>query len=354
MTMKKIKLKDLSSVKNKVRLAILIDALLFVLTVFFALFNVGWDFSRILPGWSVMGTFFPVREVLGVVVTEQTPGAWYDLGFLITSGVVNIFGFLLYFNTLWMRSISLKVEALYRYLIVVLSKFTYLLTDKKFKDEIGVIDLENKISAWKTYKGIELEEFYSKQNYKMIEDMKKVEGERSTKTKKWLYHESKLKEQLTDEWINQNIKYVSIRYPRIYPRLIVHGGSKVEIQSLAIEDIKQITRDEIFSKILFSMISFAFTLFIVALITPAFRDNLWAMIKDFVAYLVAVLMNIYMGYVSGQTIHESRTREAEDRLSYIRSFIGEVPFNKIKEDVYASQAKKEIEELEMAKKELLK
>lgn len=64
--------------------------------------------------------------------------------------------------------------------------------------------------------------------YKVLLNSKEPEDKWSRRTRRWMRKLSKLKEQMSNEWIDKNIMYVKIDYPKYVPQEILSGSRKHE------------------------------------------------------------------------------------------------------------------------------
>src|SRR5690606_14627452 len=151
----------------------------------------------------------------------------------------------------------------------------------------------------------------------------------SKKTKKWLETQKRMRIQLNDDWIDENIHRLRLKYPRINVKMVVNGVTDIEIAKMAITDVKAIETRENRNKLIFGMLSFVAVSTFAALSFPSFRQDIWMLIKDFVIYAAALIMNIIMGLMSANEVHEARIRETEDRKGYIEAHVGHEVFRKI-------------------------
>ena len=72
----------------------------------------------------------------------------------------------------------------------------------------------------------ELIEINDKVSQSMLDEIKAGPEHQSDKTKQYLFRKARLEEQLTDEWIEENLRYKKIRYPVITPNEVITGEKK--------------------------------------------------------------------------------------------------------------------------------
>lgn len=310
---KKFKLKNKdSSVSLTVALSLILNVLIYIVVVFLILFTTQFDWDALYPRWVLHGE----------TVEAGTVGAWYDLGVFVISGIVQILGIFLYFNTFWGQWQKKSLEATYRFLTRIIVKFSYLMSNKDFREDIKRLDRENKIETWKVKKSVELQNLNSKLTAIMAYEVTLPEEEQSKKTRKFLKKEKDILLKLTDEWIEENIDYQKLKYPRLNPHMILYGKTTVVVQRYGIEDTQKVIWNEIIVKIIFAIISMGFLALFVALRVPELKSEVWNTAKDFVIYSVALILNIILGLRSSDIGHRSRIRQTEDRLNIIRDFVG--------------------------------
>jgi len=344
--MNSIKVKDKKQTVVTVALTIILNIFFYILTIFLSLFIVSFDWSALLPNWRMW------QNGMMITVPEGTPGAWFDLGILAISGIVNALGILLYLNTFFSKWLSLALEKIYIFYSDVIGRFKHLISNTEFRSHINKIDRNFKIETWKTYKGIELENLNKRMPESVRFEYYLIEDKQSKKTKKWKAKEALLKLQLTDKWIDENIYKVKIKYPRLTPSMVIHGVSNVYISRIAVEDTNAIIGIQITTKILFGLLTFAFVTVIAASRVPAFRADVWNMIKDIVVYSTAVVINIMMGLWSAEVAHKSRIKQTSDRIAFLRTFVGDEAIEKVEKEIKNNINLEKIKQLEDELKEI--
>lgn len=96
-----------------------------------------------------------------------------------------------------------------------------------FSDFIHSVNWISKRDTWKTMVMNELIEINDKVSQSMLDEIKADDPtKQSTKTREYLYKKARLEEQLTDEWIEANLRYKKIRYPVITPNEVITGEKK--------------------------------------------------------------------------------------------------------------------------------
>ena len=155
----------------------------------------------------------------------------------------------------------------------------------------------------------------------------------SKKTIKWFAKEKELKQHLDEAWISENIYRMKFRYPKINVRLIISGQIDIELERLAITDVKQVEQRETKNKLTFAILSFAGVVILTSFGMPAFRSDIWLLIKDFVVYASSLVLNIIMGNISANVIHEARIRQTEDRLGYISGYVGKDAYKAVEQQI---------------------
>lgn len=128
--------------------------------------------------------------------------------------------------------------------------------------------------------------------------------------------------------------------------MVVNGVTNIDVARMAITDVKSIERKENQSKLIFALLSFVIVSIFAGLSFPAFRQDVWMLIKDFVVYGAALIMNIILGNSAANVVHESRIQETEDRKGYIEAFVGDAKFRQIETEVDNSIKKVSINTLE--------
>lgn len=348
----KYKVKD----KNRnisVLLSLTMNILFFMLVILITLFTTSFNFEALLPRWELwtrlpadLQGFWPWQKGTITVVPEGTPKAYWQPGVLVISGLIQVLGYFFFINTKWGRKLKLTLERVYLRNTKVLNKFRYLISDDKFRDELGKVDLQNKKDAWRLMIQEKLQKFVDKMPISVADELKYDESKQSKKTKIWLETQKRMRIQLNDDWIDENIHRLRIKYPRINVKMVVNGITDIEIAKMAITDVKSIEARENRNKLIFGMLSFVAVSTFAALSFPAFRQDIWMLIKDFVIYAAALIMNIIMGLMSANEVHEARIRETEDRKGYIEAHVGHEVFRKVEEEVDREVDRNDIKDLE--------
>ncbi len=331
----KLKNRD-SSIALTVALSLIINVLIYLVVVFLILFTTKFDWNALFPRW-VLG---------GVEVPAGTPGAFYDLGVFIISGIVQTLGLFLYFNTFWSQWLKKSLEVAYRFISRVILKFSYLMSSKEFREEIKRLDRENKIETWKIKQSVELQNLNTKLTHKMSYELSRPAEEQSEETKKFSEKENDIMMKLNDEWIDKNIDYQKLRYPRLNTQMVLYGKTKIVVNRIGVEDTAKVIRNEIIFKVLFGILSMAVIAVFIALKAPGLKEDIWNTLKDFVIYSIALILNIILGFRSAEIAHTSRVRQAEDRLTIIRNYIGDDKINDAKSTVIEETKKVTTESLE--------
>jgi len=327
---KKFKLKNKdSSIALTVMLSLILNVLIYIVVVFLILFTIQFDWTALFPRWVLRGQTVP----------EGTPGAWYDLGVFIISAIVQTLGLFLYFNTFWSQWLKKSLEATYRFLNKIIMKFSYLMSSKEFREEIKRLDRENKIETWKIKKSIELQNLNTQLTPEMVYEVTLPPEKQSKRTKKFLDKEKDILMKLTDEWIENNINYQKLKYPRLNTHMILYGKTNVTVQRYGIEDTAKVIRTEIILKVASGVVSMGFIALFVALKAPVLKEEIWNTVKDFAIYSIALILNIILGFRSSDVSHISRIRQTEDRLTIIKNFVG-VDNVKTQENIVVEEIKR--------------
>lgn len=337
--MNKYKVKDKNRNIN-VALSLTMNILFFLLVILITLFTTSFNFEALLPRWELWTRlpiaeqgFWPWQKGTISIVTRNTPRAYFQPGVLVISGLIQILGYFFFINTKWGRKLKLTLESVYLRNTKILNRFRYLISDDVFRDDLAKIDLRNKKDTWRIVIQEKLQKFTDKMPDSVANELKYDEDRQSKRTRKWLDTQSKMRNQLNDEWIDDNIHRLKIKYPRINVKMVVNGITDIEISSMAITDVKRIEARENRNKLIFGMLSFVAVSIFAALSFPAFRQDIWMLIKDFVIYTAALIMNIIMGIISANEVHEARIRETEDRKGYIEAYVGHDVFKTSVADV---------------------
>lgn len=100
--------------------------------------------------------------------------------------------------------------------------------DDTFTDFVADDNLKSKKEAWKTKKSNEYIELNNKMPHKVLLNSKQPKDKWKWRTRRWMRKLDKLKEQMSDEWIDKNVMYVKIDYPKYTPQEILSGNRKHE------------------------------------------------------------------------------------------------------------------------------
>ena len=335
----KYSVKDNSKNINVV-LSIGLNVLFYILVIFLTLFTTSFNWGNLLPRWELWNWlpaaeqgFWPWQKGIVTIVAQGTPEAYWQPGVLVISGIIQVLGYMFFINTKWGRKLKLTLEDVFFRNIKILARYRYLISDDGFRERLKKIDLQNKKDTWRLLIQEKLQKHQDRMPKRVADEMLNPAENQSNKTKKWLKKEAKWKLQLTDKWIDENIYRIKIKYPRINVRMIVNGVTDLQISRMAITDTREIEKTENLNKIIWAILSFALVSIFAAFGFPAFRQDIWMLIKDFVVYTIALIMNIIMGIISANTIHEARIRETEDRKGYIEAYVGREIFTSIEKEV---------------------
>lgn len=335
-----------------ITLSILLNIFFYLIIIFVTLFIVSFDWQQLLPRWEIWHKL-PVEEAgkwfwqkgYTEIVPKGTPGAYFAPGVLIISGIVNIIGFLLFFNTRWGKKLKLTLEKLYLKNVKTISEYNYLISDEDFAKRLFQIDRRNKIEAWRAIMLIKYQKHLDKIPNKVQEEMFLPEEQHSKRTKNWIKRREEYKQKLDNKWIEENLHLLRIRYPKINARMIINGVDDLKISRMAITDVKVIERKETGSKIVTTLLIFTLVSIFTALTFPSFRQDVWMVIKDYIIYTGSLMTNIIMGNMSAQLIHDARIRETEDRKGYIKDYVGEPHFIESENRVVRRMKAEEVEDL---------
>ena len=88
------------------------------------------------------------------------------------------------------------------------------------------INWKNKIEAWKTTQKNKLIRWQNKMPAKVLEDSRHPKTQWKPRTKRYFEKRDKIERLITDEWINENLPYKRISYPRITPQEVITGEEK--------------------------------------------------------------------------------------------------------------------------------
>lgn len=348
----KFKVKD-NSKNISVVLSIGLNILFYILVIMFTLFTTSFNFDNLLPRWELwtalpelLQGFWPWQKGIISAVPEGTAGAYWQPGVLVLSGVIQILGYMFFINTKWGRKLKLTLESVYLRNTKILSKYRYLISDDKFRLTLKTIDLQNKRDTWRLLIQERLQKLQDKMPKQVLNELMNPPEHQGKRTKRWLSLESRLKLQLTDKWIDDNIYRIKIKYPRINVRMVVNGVTDIDIARMAITDIKLIETKENMNKAVWALLSFTLVSLFTAIGFVAFRQDIWMLIKDFVVYTISLVMNIVMGILSANEVHEARIRETEDRKGYIEMYVGHDTFKQIEKEVDSEINKSTINNLE--------
>ena len=335
----KYKVRDKSKNINVI-LSIGLNILFYILVIFLTLFTTSFNWGNLLPRWELwtwlpkdQQGFWPWQKGIVTIVEQGTPGSYWQPGVLIISGVIQVLGYMFFINTKWGRKLKLTLEDVFFRNTKILSKYRYLISDDNFKENLKIIDLQNKKDTWRLLIQEKLQKHQDKMSKRVVNEMFNPPKNQSWRTKRWLEKEAKWKLQLTDKWIDENIYRIKIKYPRLNVRMIVNGVTDIQISRMAITDTKEIEKRENLNKLIWGVLSFILVSVFAAFGFPAFRQDIWMLIKDFIVYTIALIMNIIMGIISANTVHEARIRETEDRKGYIEAYVGRELFKQIELEV---------------------
>ena len=107
-----------------------------------------------------------------------------------------------------------------------ITKFGRTNVHSDFSDFIDEINWISKRDTWKTRITNKLIDLNNKASQRVLDELKGDPLHYSTKTKRFVYLKSQYEEQLTDKWIEENLRYKKLRYPTITPSEVVTGERK--------------------------------------------------------------------------------------------------------------------------------
>lgn len=363
-----------------------VSVMLVLLLVVFSLWQARWDINVLLPGYGVwtkdeyfgVDVWMHLRYVLNeagelVKVTngtnthytlnnvgelvKVTKNATFDIGVLATAAIVQTIAFIIYLNERTRRLLSKATDVAYVMMLKIIGKFKSLQADNDFREMVKELDLKEKKDTWKLLAGLKFENHLQKESKKVLfertehPDTSTGKANRkhwSKRTLKFVKKEEKLKEQITDKWIDKHIKHINFRYPRITTTMILTGNTSVKISRMAIEDVKRIKSKETTRRIITSIILLLFIAVLGSIVSLTFQYDIWKAFKDVLVYMIAVVFSFVWAVMSSNDIHKSRELELEDRLGYIQKFVGRDEINKIKDEVTSDTYRKsEIEKMKL-------
>lgn len=332
-----------------ITLSVLLNVAFYLLVIFLTFFIVSFDVKQLLPRWEVFiryeeaGRWF-WQQGYTEIVPKGTRGAYFVPGVLLTSGIVNSLGFMLFMNTRHGRKLALTREVVYLRNIKTLGEYNYLISDEEFGHILHEMDQKNKKDTWIANVSLQLQKHQDKIPRKIEEEL--YIEQQSRRTKRWIRKRDRLREQLDPEWIDENLGLIRIRYPKINRRMIVNGVDDVKVSRLAITDIKAIERKETQHKLIKMVVMFGVVVLFTGLSFPMLRQDVWMLLKDYIVYTASLAMNIMLGIMSANRIHEARIQESQDRLGYIKDYVGDSDFKKTSDRVIQRMKNEEIEDLE--------
>lgn len=100
--------------------------------------------------------------------------------------------------------------------------------DDTFTDFVADDNLDTKKSVWKAKKNNEYIELNNKMPHKVLLNSKQPQDKWTWRTRRWMRRLNKLKEQTSNEWIDKNVMYVKVDYPKYVPQEILSGSAKHE------------------------------------------------------------------------------------------------------------------------------
>lgn len=347
------KLKVKKSNNLSIVLSLLLNVFFYVIAVLLTLFIVSFDWNVLFPRWELFVPLppelqgsWPWQKGVVEIVSKGTPGAYFQPGVLIVSAVVQSLGFMLFKNTQWGRKLKLTLEKVFQKNTRIIAEFNYLISDQEFGKKLYSIDQHNKKETWLLIIQTKLQKYLDHIPKKVESELYADEMLKSNRTKKWIKKRESLELRLTNEWINNNLHLIRIRYPRINTRMVISGVEDIKTRRMAITDVKAIERKETTQKIITTLIFFTITSILTALAFPAFRQDIWMFLKDFLVHTASLITNIILGIMSAALIHEARIRETEDRKGYIRDYVGEERYQEAERKIISRMTAEEIDYLE--------
>lgn len=202
------------------------------------------------------------------------------------------------------------------------------LIGNRFRTYINDLDFSNKKETWKVKYQSKLENLSRKIWKKVSRELtNKPEAEWSFWTRRYKKKEDKFKKYLSDEWINENLKFKRLKYPEITVSEVINGTMKPKTRRSMIN--RKFLSTQIFQKLIFVFISIIGTAIWSILVFSEMLNPL-DIIGTIIFTLAMLLINILTGYFAGGIAHKARIVATTERLELILDFIG-IPMPKPKE-----------------------
>lgn len=203
--------------------------------------------------------------------------------------------------TLWRRDSIILKEPTYDELKVEVKQLSDMLVDADFPDFISRYNRRSKIESWKDVKTHELDKHINKANQVILDDLRLPPSEWSKKTTRWVDKREKLKEELTPEFIEENIDYKIIKYPAVTVSEVQAGIRTIVPEGSLLKKgyVRHIVRER-WTWVIGNILINAFLASIII------KEGQWGA-AEFLNLLIIIsgfLINITMGFRNGEDHYE--------------------------------------------------
>ena len=122
------------------------------------MFTTSFNWGNLLPRWELWTWlpeaeqgFWPWQKGIVTIVAQGTPGAYWQPGVLVISGIIQVLGYMFFINTKWGRKLKLTLEDVFFRNTKILSKYRYfLISDDTFRERLKNYRFtENKKDTWR-------------------------------------------------------------------------------------------------------------------------------------------------------------------------------------------------------------
>jgi hypothetical protein len=274
--------------------------------------------------------YIAIVAILGLFQIFVFDTDWSEVrtaNFWIEQGITSAMYFSAYLATAILRYTFLELrEAEYNFLNGSIQKNRSKLIGNRFRTYINDIDFGNKKDTWKNKFQAKLENLLRKVPKKVAKELTQLpEDKWGWRTKRYKKKEDKFMLFLSDEWIENNLRFRRLKYPEITVSEIINGTMKYKAKRSMLN--RNHLGKQIFSKLIFvfaSMIASAIWSILV------FKDiiNPLTIIGMIIFTLAMLLSNILTGWFAGGVAHKSRIVATTERLEIIFNFL-DIPVPKM-------------------------
>lgn len=248
-------------------------------------------------------------------ISKVSTSEWW-----IEQGITSLMYFSAYLATAILRySVSELNEPQYITLEASITKHRPRLIGNAFRNYIERLDFINKKDTWKNKIQTKLANHVKKITKKQAIQIANLEENKwSFWTRRYVKRERLLKEYMTEEWINKNLRWRPLKYPEITVSEVVNGTLRMKSKGSMLE--RNHLGKQLFKKLIFVFGSIVASVIWAILIFQEVLNPL-DVIAQIIFTLILLLVNIITGYFAAGVAHKGRIIATTERLGIIVDFL---------------------------------